>query len=154
MSVLGISGGVSTPSRTTAMVNALVKAVAFRVPADTGLIEITEAAPSLFAGLSRGALGGSGEAIIQRVEKADLLVVGTPVYRASYTGALKHLFDLVDCRALTGKTVLLAATGGSPGIQIEARSRWAGQVFGVQPKPWGIGATSRSFFRPSQCYKL
>ncbi|MER9070685.1 NAD(P)H-dependent oxidoreductase [Mesorhizobium sp. M0902] len=96
------------------MVNALVKAIAQRVPADTGLIEITEAAPSIFAGLSRGALGASGEAIIQRVEKADLLVVGTPVYRASYTGALKHLFDLVDHRALAGKTVLLAATGGSP----------------------------------------
>ncbi|MER9242595.1 NAD(P)H-dependent oxidoreductase [Mesorhizobium sp. M0633] len=114
ISVLGISGGVSTPSRTTAVVSALVKAIAQRTPADTGLIEITEAAPSLFAGLSRGALGASGEAIIQRVEKADLLVVGTPVYRASYTGALKHLFDLVDYRALAGKTVLLAATGGSP----------------------------------------
>ncbi|TIU60083.1 MAG: FMN reductase, partial [Mesorhizobium sp.] len=50
LSVLGISGGVSNPSRTTAVVNALVKAVALRVPADTGLIEITEAAPSLFAG--------------------------------------------------------------------------------------------------------
>ncbi|MER9338912.1 NAD(P)H-dependent oxidoreductase [Mesorhizobium sp. M0293] len=96
ISVLGISGGVSTPSRTTAVVSALVKAVASRVPSDAGLIEITEAAPSIFAGLSRGALGASGEAIIQRVEKADLLVVGTPVYRASYTGALKHLFDLVD----------------------------------------------------------
>ncbi|MER9881290.1 NAD(P)H-dependent oxidoreductase [Mesorhizobium sp. M0118] len=110
ISVLGISGGVSTPSRTTAVVSALVKAVASRVPSDAGLIEITEAAPSIFAGLSRRALGASGEAIIQRVEKADLLVVGTPVYRASYTGALKHLFDLVDHRALTGKTVLLAAT--------------------------------------------
>ncbi|MER9020372.1 FMN reductase, partial [Mesorhizobium sp. M0898] len=61
ISVLGISGGVSTPSRTTAVVSALVKAIAQRTPADTGLIEITEAAPSIFAGLSRRALGASGE---------------------------------------------------------------------------------------------
>ncbi|MER8408477.1 FMN reductase [Mesorhizobium sp. M1307] len=140
LSVLGISGGVSTPSRTTAVVNALVKAVALRVPAETGLIEITEAAPSIFAGLSRRALGASGEAIIQRVEKADLLVVGTPVYRASYTGALKHLFDLVDHRALTGKTVLLAATGGSPyhGLVLEHQLRPLFGFFGAVTVPTGV----------------
>ncbi|TIS35868.1 FMN reductase [Mesorhizobium sp.] len=140
LSVLGISGGVSKPSRTTAVVNALVKAVALRVPADIGLIEITEAAPSLFAGLSRGALGPSGEAIIQRVEKADLLVVGTPVYRASYTGALKHLFDLVDYRALSGKTVLLAATGGSPyhGLVLEHQLRPLFGFFGAVTVPTGV----------------
>ncbi|BCH19785.1 FMN reductase [Mesorhizobium sp. L-2-11] len=140
LSVLGISGGVSTPSRTTAVVNALVKAVALRVAADTGLVEITEAAPPLFAGLSRGALGAAGEAIIQRVEKADLLVVGTPVYRASYTGALKHLFDLVDYRALTGKTVLLAATGGSPyhGLVLEHQLRPLFGFFGAVTVPTGV----------------
>ncbi|MER8579496.1 FMN reductase [Mesorhizobium sp. M1423] len=140
LSVLGISGGVSTPSRTTAVVNALVKAVALRVPADTGLIEITEAAPSLFVGLSRGALGASGEAIIQRVEKADLLVVGTPVYRASYTGALKHLFDLVDYRALAGKRVLLAATGGSSyhGLVLEHQLRPLFSFFGAVTVPTGV----------------
>jgi FMN reductase len=36
------------------------------------------------------------------------------VYRASYSGALKHLFDLVDYRSLTGKPVIVAATGGNP----------------------------------------
>lgn len=122
------------------MVNALVKAIAQRLPSDTGLIEITEAAPSLFAGLSRGTLGPSGEAIVQRVEKADLLVVGTPVYRASYTGALKHLFDLVDHRALAGKTVLLAATGGSPyhGLVLEHQLRPLFSFFGAVTVPTGV----------------
>ena len=122
------------------MVNALVKAIAQRLPSDTGLIEITEAAPSLFAGLSRGMLGPSGEAIVQRVEKADLLVVGTPVYRASYTGALKHLFDLVDHRALTGKAVLLAATGGSPyhGLVLEHQLRPLFSFFGAVTVPTGV----------------
>jgi FMN reductase len=41
------------------------------------------------------------------------LVIGTPVYRASYTGALKHLFDLVHHEAFLGKPVILTATGGS-----------------------------------------
>ncbi|MEU1123476.1 NADPH-dependent FMN reductase [Streptomyces sp. NPDC005899] len=48
------------------------------------------------------------------VERADGLVVGTPVYKAAYSGLLKSLLDLLPQYALTGKTVLPLATGGSP----------------------------------------
>ena len=51
--------------------------------------------------------------MVEAVEQADLLVIGTPVYRASYTGALKHLFDLVHHSAFVSKPVILTATGGS-----------------------------------------
>ena len=40
--------------------------------------------------------------------------MASPVYRASYTGALKHLFDLVHHLPFAGKPVILAATGGTP----------------------------------------
>ncbi|WP_037683602.1 NADPH-dependent FMN reductase [Streptomyces griseus] len=46
-------------------------------------------------------------------ERADAVVVGTPVYKASYSGVLKALLDLLPQYALTGKTVLPLATGGS-----------------------------------------
>ncbi|MEW2295554.1 NADPH-dependent FMN reductase [Streptomyces sp. NPDC006743] len=45
--------------------------------------------------------------------RADGVVVGTPVYKASYAGVLKALLDLLPQYALTGKTVLPLATGGS-----------------------------------------
>ena len=44
---------------------------------------------------------------------ADGIVVGTPVYKASYSGVLKALLDLLPQYALTGKSVLPLATGGS-----------------------------------------
>ncbi|MGI5472147.1 NADPH-dependent FMN reductase [Streptomyces sp. CA-132043] len=47
------------------------------------------------------------------VEAADGLVVGTPVYKAAYSGLLKSLLDLLPQYALAGKTVLPLATGGS-----------------------------------------
>ncbi|MFD8237011.1 NADPH-dependent FMN reductase [Streptomyces sp. NPDC059696] len=47
------------------------------------------------------------------VERADALVVGTPVYKAAYSGLLKSLLDLLPQYALAGKTVLPLATGGS-----------------------------------------
>lgn len=86
-----------------------------------------------FRRASRGALGAAGERIIQRVEKTGLMVVGTPVYRLSYTGALKHLFDRVDYRALAGKTVLLAAAGGSSyhGLVLEHQLRPLFGFFGA-----------------------
>lgn len=47
------------------------------------------------------------------VERADGLIVSTPVYKASFSGALKTLLDLLPERALEHKVVLPLATGGS-----------------------------------------
>ncbi|MDQ0779395.1 FMN reductase [Streptomyces aurantiacus] len=45
--------------------------------------------------------------------RADGIVIGTPVYKAAYSGVLKALLDLLPQYALTGKTVLPLATGGT-----------------------------------------
>jgi FMN reductase len=55
-------------------------------------------------------------AIVKAVElfaRADGVVIGTPVYKAAYSGLLKSLLDLLPQYALAGKTVLPLATGGS-----------------------------------------
>ncbi len=52
-------------------------------------------------------------AFIEAVKQADGLLIGTPVYKASFSGALKTLLDLLPERALHGKVVLPLATGGS-----------------------------------------
>ncbi|MGW3954222.1 NADPH-dependent FMN reductase [Streptomyces sp. NPDC004752] len=46
-------------------------------------------------------------------EQAAGIVIGTPVYKAAYSGLLKTLLDLLPQHALAGKTVLPLATGGS-----------------------------------------
>ncbi|MFG2138371.1 NADPH-dependent FMN reductase [Streptomyces sp. NPDC048650] len=46
-------------------------------------------------------------------DRADGVVIGTPVYKAAYSGLLKSLLDLLPQYALAGKTVLPLATGGS-----------------------------------------
>lgn len=111
--ILGLSGNVTSPSRTAVLVRATVESLAKRIDAQTSVIELADAAPHLLSALTRSSVGSEGEAILRRIETADLLVVGSPVYRASYTGALKHVFDLVGYDALAGKPVILAATGGS-----------------------------------------
>jgi FMN reductase len=49
----------------------------------------------------------------QRLERADGVVIATPVYKAAYTGLLKSWLDLLPQFALESKTVLPLATGGS-----------------------------------------
>ena len=53
------------------------------------------------------------QALIEAVAGADALVIATPVYKASFSGALKTLLDLLPERALCDKPVLPIASGGS-----------------------------------------
>ncbi|KTC33300.1 NADPH-dependent FMN reductase [Pseudomonas sp. ABAC21] len=51
--------------------------------------------------------------LLQQVANADGLVIATPVYKASFSGALKTVLDLLPERALAHKVVLPMAAGGS-----------------------------------------
>lgn len=51
--------------------------------------------------------------LCEQVARADGLLVATPVYKASFSGALKTVLDLLPERALQHKVVLPMATGGS-----------------------------------------
>ncbi|CAN1605815.1 NADPH-dependent FMN reductase [Pseudomonas mediterranea] len=51
--------------------------------------------------------------LLQQIENADGLLIATPVYKASFSGALKTVLDLLPERALSHKVVLPMATGGS-----------------------------------------
>lgn len=57
------------------------------------------------------------EAVARAVETASnahVLIVATPVYRATYTGALKAFFDRFQPRALASTAVVLVATAAVP----------------------------------------
>ena len=111
--VVAVSGSLTAPSRTTALVEAITEAFARALPIEPHIITLNHLGPHLAGALTRKQLPAEAEAELQRIENADLLVVATPVYRASFTGLFKHLFDFVDQYALVDTPVLLAATGGS-----------------------------------------
>ena len=63
---------------------------------------------------AEGLLGRTSDEAVEHAvttaSAADVLVVATPVYRASYTGALKAFFDRFPYGALTKTAVVLVAT--------------------------------------------
>jgi FMN reductase len=110
MSVLTIAGSPARQSRSTALLEHLselleawgiaTRAVRLRdLPADD-LIE--------------GRIQSPAARIVRaKVDVAQAIIVATPVYKASLSGGLKALLDLLPENAFAGKTVLPVATGGS-----------------------------------------
>jgi FMN reductase len=108
-----VSGSASAPSRTLALAQRILAAVASEAALDAHVVDIAEVGSDLGRALARRELSPAAERAVQRVESAQLLIAATPVYRGSYAGHFKHLFDLVDQNALIDTPVILAATGGS-----------------------------------------
>lgn len=83
---------------------------------------------------------GDTRIVIDKVVGADALIVGTPVYRGSYTGVLKNLFDVLPNDALQGKAVGLVATAGSDHhfLAIEHALKPLLGFFYAHPVPGGV----------------
>src|SRR5262245_66580571 len=58
------------------------------------------------------------DAVVDALLAADLVVVATPVYRATYSGLLKVFFDLLPNAALVGKMAVPIASGDSREQQV------------------------------------
>ncbi|MBM1175209.1 FMN reductase [Microvirga arabica] len=112
--IVGFSGSPRQPSKTRGLVETVASAVASHRPARLEIYDLSDAGPGLGAALHRQDLTLPAARIIDAIEQADALIIGTPVYKGAYTGLFKHAFDLVDPRALVSKPVLLTATGGGP----------------------------------------
>ena len=145
--VVAVSGSLQTPSRTTTLIGALLSSLAREREIESTVIELSSIGP-LFAGaLQRSQLPVEAEEQLLQIEGADLLIVASPVYRASFTGLFKHLFDFVDQYALVDKPVLLAATGGSDrhALIIEHQLRPLFGFFQALTLPIGVYAKDSEF---------
>lgn len=147
INVVAISGGLQRPSRTLALTDAIVAALGAALPIDTRLIELGEIGSRLAGALTRAQVPADLDAQIRAIETADALVVASPVYRASYTGLFKHLFDLVHHEALVDVPVLLAATGGSErhALVIDHQLRPLFSFFQARTLPIGVYASENDF---------
>ncbi|MFD4960468.1 FMN reductase [Microbacterium sp. NPDC058389] len=145
--VVGVSGSLQEPSRTTALVRTILAGVAERVAAETELVEVAALGPGFAGALRREDVAAEVEHALRAIESADLLVVASPVYRASFTGLFKHLFDFVGQYDLVGTPVLLAATGGGErhALIIEHQLRPLFGFFQALTLPIGVYASNSDF---------
>ncbi|MDF5713966.1 MAG: NADPH-dependent FMN reductase [Rhizonema sp. NSF051] len=108
--ILAIAGSPSHPSRTYALLE-YAKKILQQDSFQTDIISVRDlpAEDLLFGRYDSPAL----EQPKALLEKADGVIISTPIYKAAYTGVLKTFLDLLSQRALAGKVVLPIATGGT-----------------------------------------
>jgi FMN reductase len=137
--IVGISGSASPVSRTRSIIETAIGRVAEETGGVTHLISIADLVPHLGIAV-RGDAALPVEDALRRIETADLLLVGSPVYKGSYTGLLKHLIDLLEYTALAGVPVGLIATGGSDrhALVVEHHMRPLFGFFSARTLPTGL----------------
>ena len=147
LNIVAISGGLNAPSKTEALLQTRVERLAKAIPIQVHFIKFSEIGQLLGGAIYRHQLPQRVQEDLAAVEAADALIVGTPVYRASFTGLFKHFFDFVEQNALIDVPVLLAASGGSErhALVLEHQLRPLFSFFQAQTLPIGVYATDRDF---------
>jgi FMN reductase len=147
LKVVAVSGSLTSPSKTTVLVESIVEALGQRLEIDAQIIEIEKIGPQLAGSIRRTDLPSGVEQGLRAIESADLLIAATPVYRASFTGLFKHLFDFVGQYSLVDTPVLLAATGGSErhSLTIEHQLRPLFGFFQALTLPIGVYGSDADF---------
>ncbi|MCU1420657.1 MAG: NADH-dependent reductase [Microbacteriaceae bacterium] len=147
LSVVGVSGSPTRPSRTTALVSEVTSTYAKRLGGTATVIELAPLLADLGAGPFRNSLGPDARAALDLVEAADVIVVGSPAYRATYSGLFKLFFDHIGQYALLDKPIVLTATGGSDrhALLVEHQMRPLFGFFQSLTLPLGIFANEGDF---------
>jgi FMN reductase len=145
--IVGISGNITRPSRTRRLVEEIVRAAEAAGFGRGEAYDLIDAGPALGTTVQRDRATWEVDLVLSAIEQSDFLVVATPVYKASYTGLFKHLFDLIEPRQLKDRPVLLAATGGSErhALVIEHALRPLFAFFGAASLPAGLYAANADF---------
>src|SRR3989441_12499584 len=107
--VVGLSGSPKPVSRSRALLELALTALERQGTGPSRLIDLAK--------LPADALLGRREDrevadALQAVLDAGIIVVSTPIYRATYSGLLKVFFDLLPQDALARKVAIAIATGG------------------------------------------
>lgn len=147
LNIVAVSGGLNSPSKTESLVQAILDELVEATQINVHFIKLSEIGPLLGGAIYRNQLPQRVQDDLAAVEAADALIVGTPVYRASFTGLFKHFFDFVEQTALVDVPVLLAASGGSDrhALVLEHQLRPLFSFFQAQTLPIGVYATDRDF---------
>ncbi|MCU1409117.1 MAG: msuE [Microbacteriaceae bacterium] len=147
LNLVSLSASPHEPSKTTALLDAVVTELGRRLDLADRRILISDIAPELGSALSRQNVGPRAAEALKDVEASDLLVVSTPTYRASYTGMFKHFFDFIGQDALAGKPVFLSSIGGnaSHSLSIDHQLRPLFAFFRAVSLPVGVFAENVDF---------
>ena len=84
LNIVAVSGGLNHPSKTEALVQAILDELGEATPINVHFIKFSEIGHLLGGAIYRNQLPQRVQDDLAAVEAADALIVGTPVYRALF----------------------------------------------------------------------
>lgn len=114
MTLLGISGSLTKGGSTRTIVDYALEAAKAKHPSiTTAVLDLRDVTLSFCDGRPLNKYSDDTPQVVAHIQEADAYVIGTPIYRGSYTGSLKNLLDHVPVEAMMGKVAGLIATGAT-----------------------------------------
>jgi FMN reductase len=147
LNVLTVVGSATPPGRLRRAVEEAGGRAAGRDGAEVTLVDLADVRVAAADGRPADQLGDDTAAVLGAVERADAVVLATPVYRGSFTGVLKNLLDHVPVESLEGKPVGIVAMGATPHhfLGVERHLRDVLAFFGALVAPVPVYLTSADF---------
>ena len=146
--LLGIHGTVTNPGRLhQALESALAAAAAHDSSITTELLHLGDHQISFADGRPPEAYGDDTEKVFEQVTSADMYIIATPIFRASFTGALKNLLDHIPVEGMMGKACGLIGMGATDHhyLTIDTQLRPVLAWFGAHLVPGQVYLKSQHF---------
>jgi FMN reductase len=145
--LLMVVGAATPPGRLAAAIGAAAEMARAVSGIAVDILNLAETPVEICDGRPLEAYDAATRGVVARIAAAAAVLIGAPVYRASYPGVLKNLLDIVPVAALQGKPVGILAMGGSPHhyLAVEGQLRPVLAWFGALPAATAVYLTGGDF---------
>jgi FMN reductase len=144
--LLMVVGAATPPGRLAAAITVAAQA-ARTVDVAVDILNLAEVPVEICDGRALEAYGEATRQAVARIAAAGAVLIGAPVYRASFPGVLKNLLDITPVEALQNKPVGIVAMGGSPHhyLAVDSQLRAVLAWFGALVAPTAVYLTGGDF---------
>src|SRR5713226_7862093 len=143
--LLMIVGAATPPGRIAEAIGKAAQAVGGDVAVD--ILNLADVPVEICDGRPLDQYGEATRQAVARIAAASAVLIGAPVYRASFPGVLKNLLDITPVEALQNKPVGIVAMGGSPHhyLAVDGHLRQVLAWFGALVAPTSVYLTGGDF---------
>jgi FMN reductase len=111
--LVAVVGSVTPPGRLNRAIELALELARAQPGCEAALVNLADHRIGFADGRPLDQLGDDSARVVGEIAAADAVLMASPVYRGSYTGALKNLLDLTPVDALRNKPVGIVAMGAT-----------------------------------------